>query len=50
MSQTEQWNDCNWVGIINVKEPNQMKTEPIELWDDYDERLRGESQWKSYET
>ena len=50
MSKSEQWNECDWVGTIIVKEPRKKKPEPIELWDDYDERLKGESQWKSYET
>lgn len=46
----EEWSDCDFNGMIKVYdlEPKGAK-EPVELWDDYDERLRGESQWKSYE-
>ena len=43
---SEEWRDCDWVGTIKKHEPPKPPKEPIENWDDYDERRRGESQWK----
>ena len=47
MCTNEEWHDCDFKGTIRVydNEPHGAK-EPVELMDDYDERLRGESQWK----
>ena len=42
----EEWHEVDWVGIIKKNDDTQKKPTPIELLDDYDERLRGESQWK----
>ena len=45
--ENEKWNDCKWTGTIrafplsNDNRPNNF--------DDYDERKKGESQWKWYE-
>ena len=45
-----EWRDCDFKGTIKKYDLEPRGTEePVELWDDYDERYRGESQWKSYE-
>ena len=42
----EEWNEGQFVGTIVVTKGNKNKSESIEIIDDYDERMRGESQWK----
>ena len=43
---TEQWIDCDGIGEF-VAYPFNEKT--VNDYDDYDERRRGESQWKDEE-
>ena len=46
MKKNDEWHDCDGIGIIKVYDTKTKKTEPIELCEDYDERLKGETQWK----
>ncbi len=43
-NDSERWVECDWVGTI-VKHPLDNERRPNNL-DDYDERKKGESQWK----
>lgn len=42
----EEWNDCDFVGDIRIFPTNDKYVNNL---DDYDERMRGESQWKDLE-
>ena len=42
----EEWHDCDIVGTIQVYHINEKH---VNNFDDYDERMRGESQWKDLE-
>ena len=42
----DEWNECNFVGDIHIYRFNEKY---VNNYDDYDERLRGESQWKNEE-
>ena len=43
----EEWHDCDFVGDIRVIPYDNEKH--VNNLDDYDERMRGESQWKDLE-
>lgn len=42
----DDWNECNFVGDIRVYPLNDKYVDNLE---GYDERMRGESQWKDME-